>query len=105
MSEKQRQKLGAEHEVNIEGGLDICLNVEVSERDPAGITVPYRLLVPPLWYEHTEQAYEDRKEREKKGGALSQLMSFGRRKSQKTDLKGKARADIVDDVEAEDEGR
>lgn len=37
--------------VNLEGGLDIALNCEVSQKDPAGITVPYRLLVPALWYE------------------------------------------------------
>ncbi|KAI9662865.1 MAG: hypothetical protein M1821_007912 [Bathelium mastoideum] len=40
----------ADH-VNLEHGLDICLNVENSQRDPAGITTPYRLLVPALWYE------------------------------------------------------
>ncbi|KAL9086998.1 MAG: hypothetical protein Q9165_006826 [Trypethelium subeluteriae] len=37
--------------VNLEYGLDICLNVENSQKDPAGITTPYRLLVPALWYE------------------------------------------------------
>lgn len=36
--------------IDLEGGLDICLNVEVSQHDPAGITVPYRLLVPALDY-------------------------------------------------------
>ena len=38
-------------DINLEGGLDICLNMEVSQKDPAGITMPYRLLVPALWYE------------------------------------------------------
>jgi PhoD related phosphatase len=37
--------------VNLEGGLDIVLNVEVNQKDPAGITTPYRLLVPALWYD------------------------------------------------------
>ena len=37
--------------VNLEGGLEIILNAEVDRRDPAGITAPYRLLVPRLWYE------------------------------------------------------
>ncbi|KAJ5037476.1 uncharacterized protein L3040_007650 [Drepanopeziza brunnea f. sp. 'multigermtubi'] len=37
--------------VNIEGGLDVCLNMEVNPKDPAGITMPYRLLVPRLWHE------------------------------------------------------
>jgi len=54
LSEKQRRKIGA-HEVDLEGGLDICLNVEVSSKDPAGITMPYRLLVPALWYDDDDQ--------------------------------------------------
>ncbi|KAK2768583.1 hypothetical protein FQN54_000439 [Arachnomyces sp. PD_36] len=37
--------------VNLEGGLDITLNCEVSPADPAGITTPYKLLVPALWYD------------------------------------------------------
>jgi hypothetical protein len=37
--------------VNLEGGLDITLNLEVKPYDPAGITTSYRLLVPALWYE------------------------------------------------------
>ncbi|KAF4548800.1 Hypothetical protein D9617_25g061300 [Elsinoe fawcettii] len=37
-------------DINLEYGLDICLNMEVSQADPAGITVPYRLLVPALTY-------------------------------------------------------
>lgn len=37
--------------VNLEGGLDITLNLEVNPKDPAGITTPYRLLVPALWYD------------------------------------------------------
>ncbi|KAI1464098.1 uncharacterized protein F4812DRAFT_463157 [Daldinia caldariorum] len=44
--------LTAKYEVDVRGGLDVCLNVEVNPRDPAGITVPYRLLVPRLWYEY-----------------------------------------------------
>ncbi|OTA03146.1 hypothetical protein A9Z42_0035640 [Trichoderma parareesei] len=38
-------------EVNLEGGLDISLNMEVNSKDPMGITVPYRILVPKLFYE------------------------------------------------------
>lgn len=37
--------------INLQGGLEITLNVEVNKKDPAGITAPYRLLVPRLWYE------------------------------------------------------
>lgn len=35
--------------VDLDGGLEITLNVEVNPKDPAGITVPYRLIVPKLW--------------------------------------------------------
>ncbi|KAI0882155.1 uncharacterized protein GGS22DRAFT_191326 [Annulohypoxylon maeteangense] len=53
LSTKKLQKRGVErYEVDLEGGLDVCLNVEVNPKDPAGITVPYRLLVPRLWYEY-----------------------------------------------------
>lgn len=37
--------------INLEGGLDVVLNVEVNQKDPAGITIPYRLLIPALWYD------------------------------------------------------
>jgi len=56
LSEKQLRK-GGNHEINLEGGLDICLNVEVSCKDPAGITMPYRLLVPQLFYEEPKEGH------------------------------------------------
>lgn len=37
--------------INLEQGLDIVINCEVSQKDPAGITAEYRLLIPSLWYE------------------------------------------------------
>lgn len=37
--------------IDLEGGLDISLCMEVDQDDPAGATVPYRLLVPALFYE------------------------------------------------------
>ena len=37
--------------IDLEGGLDISLNMEVDQMDPSGTTQPYRLLVPALWYE------------------------------------------------------
>nr|POE49535.1 uncharacterized protein CFP56_50452 [Quercus suber] len=37
--------------VDLEGGLDVSLNMEIDQRDPIGATVPYRLLIPALWYE------------------------------------------------------
>ncbi|KAK8162782.1 hypothetical protein BKA80DRAFT_236860 [Phyllosticta citrichinensis] len=36
--------------INLEHGLDVVLNLEVSQHDPAGITAPYRLLIPALEY-------------------------------------------------------
>ncbi|KAL8666679.1 MAG: hypothetical protein Q9202_001217 [Teloschistes flavicans] len=65
MSEKAVLKGGADtvHKedettghINLEYGLDICINCEVNQKDPAGVTVPYRLLVPALWYEGSEDA-------------------------------------------------
>ncbi|KAI1392772.1 uncharacterized protein F4822DRAFT_425979 [Hypoxylon trugodes] len=59
LTTKQLKKKGvAHHEVDLEGGLDVCLNVEVNAKDPAGITVPYRLLVPRLWYEYQGEDME-----------------------------------------------
>lgn len=54
LSVKQMKK-ARQFEVDLEGGLDICLNVEVNARDPTGITVPYRLLVPKLFYEYKSE--------------------------------------------------
>jgi len=51
---KMQKEDPAQYEVDVEGGLEICLNVEVNPKDPAGITVPYRLLVPRLDYEDDE---------------------------------------------------
>lgn len=42
-------------EVNLEGALDIALNMEVNCKDPTGITVPYRILVPKLFYEYSSK--------------------------------------------------
>ncbi|KAK0734865.1 hypothetical protein B0T26DRAFT_746717 [Lasiosphaeria miniovina] len=50
LSVKQRKR-AEDFVVNLEGGLEVCLNVEISPRDPGGSTVPYRLIVPKLWYE------------------------------------------------------
>ncbi|KAI0402828.1 hypothetical protein F4802DRAFT_334528 [Xylaria palmicola] len=59
LSVKKLRKHGPEnYEVDAEGGLEVCLNVEVSPKDPAGITVPYRLLVPRLWYEYHGESPE-----------------------------------------------
>lgn len=64
MSIKAIKKGGAindenEGHINLEHGLDIVLNCEVSQKDPAGITVPYRLLIPALSYEGEGDINED----------------------------------------------
>lgn len=69
LSEKARKEAleaedGAGGYVNLEGGLDITLHMEVSPMDPAGITRPYKLLVPALWY---EGGYDPRPTRVAKG--------------------------------------
>lgn len=54
MSEKAARKGENDRvdgQINLQNGLDIVLNCEVSQKDPAGITVPYRLLIPMLWYD------------------------------------------------------
>ncbi|KAB8236215.1 uncharacterized protein BDW43DRAFT_250535 [Aspergillus alliaceus] len=40
--------------VNLEGGLAVTLNLELNPKDPSGITIPYKLLVPMLRYEGNE---------------------------------------------------
>ncbi|KAI0452537.1 hypothetical protein F5B21DRAFT_506236 [Xylaria acuta] len=56
---KKLKKHGPERfEIDTEGSLEVCLNVEVNPKDPAGITVPYRLLVPKLWYEYQGESPE-----------------------------------------------
>ena len=99
LSEKQRRQ-GAP-EVNLEGGLDICLNFEVNHKDPAGITTPYRLLVPALWYEEVNEGQAARNIE----GGLKRWMSFARRKGDglrladfgKTGSKTSSRRDMEDD--------
>lgn len=45
---------GAGAFVDLEGGLAITMNMEISPQDPSGSTVPYKLLVPRLRCEGTE---------------------------------------------------
>ncbi|KAK2747322.1 hypothetical protein FQN57_002220 [Myotisia sp. PD_48] len=60
---KQAAKTGSNlhHFVNLEGGLDITLNCELNSRDPAGITTPYRMLVPALSYNGEFELLDDLK--------------------------------------------
>lgn len=54
LSSKQLKRAD-EFAVDLEDGLDICINAEVSPRDPAGITVPYRILVPRLFHDEEDE--------------------------------------------------
>ncbi|KAK0631876.1 hypothetical protein B0T14DRAFT_415473 [Immersiella caudata] len=71
---KNAQKLA----VNLEGGLEITLNVEISPKDPGGSTVPYRLVVPRLWYDYEgEDEEEFTKEKvERPVGGIKRLLSL-----------------------------
>ena len=64
-------------EINLEHGLDIVINCEVNQRDPAGCTVPYRLLVPALWYSGDVEIQHERSHKE------SWLRRLGSRKAAK----------------------
>ncbi|RDW75963.1 hypothetical protein BP5796_06784 [Coleophoma crateriformis] len=101
LSGKQKKNAAdGRHDVNLEGGLDICLNMEISQKDPAGITMPYRLLVPRLWYEAEDESESESEsgsesgssrsgggssysghsgQGRRRGSGLSRLMSFKRR--------------------------
>ncbi|KAK5135414.1 hypothetical protein LTR08_005356 [Meristemomyces frigidus] len=63
--------------VDLEGGLDVCLNMEVDQRDPSGATVPYRLLVPALWYEGEGDA-NTAQVKGRSGGFLGRLRGRGK---------------------------
>ena len=65
LSEKAVAKGGLTNgEISLEYGLDIILNCEVNQRDPAGCTVPYRLLVPALYYTDHVQDLDNRVRKE-----------------------------------------
>lgn len=64
--------------VDLEGGLDVCLNVEVNSKDPTGITVPYRILVPRLDYKYKP---EDEELPASQPSGFKRLLSF-RKKQQ-----------------------
>ncbi|KKA28825.1 hypothetical protein TD95_000301, partial [Thielaviopsis punctulata] len=59
MTAKQR-KHATELQVDLYGALDVCLHMEINPHDPAGYTVPYRVLVPRLFFsEEDEQALQE----------------------------------------------
>ncbi|KAK3675736.1 hypothetical protein LTR78_004377 [Recurvomyces mirabilis] len=81
--------------IDLEGGLDISLCMEVDQKHPTGETIGYRLLVPALWCEdqpvhhadgqgvgHAGDGIEDEKFNEKPkrgGGLLRRLTGRGKR--------------------------
>ena len=73
--------------VNLEGGLDIVLNVEVNQKDPSGITMPYRLLVPALWYDGSSdrEKLEESNQVQRKPTLMNRLVGLGgKRTTQQT---------------------
>ncbi|KAG6010015.1 hypothetical protein E4U21_000456 [Claviceps maximensis] len=83
LSVKQMRK-DDEFQVDLEGGLDICLNVEVNAKDPTGITVSYRLLVPRLHYEYNpaeDELQQPVQSKEQQPTGLKRFLSF-RKKSE-----------------------
>ncbi|KAK3299936.1 uncharacterized protein B0H64DRAFT_3001 [Chaetomium fimeti] len=60
LSVKQRKTFRPEdYAVDLTGAMEVTLNVEISPKDPGGSTVPYRLVVPRLWYEYEGEGEED----------------------------------------------
>ncbi|KAL9113406.1 MAG: hypothetical protein Q9227_002447 [Pyrenula ochraceoflavens] len=97
--------------INLEGGLDIVINCEVNQKDPAGITTPYRLLVPALFYDGTsdEQHEEEAEGRLQRRPTLLNRLGIGkRRKRNLADNQGKGNwggreSDTESYTETEDE--
>ena len=82
MSEKQIRKLGGRErvEINLEGGLEVTLNVEVNQKDPSGITVPYKLVVPKLFYEYENEEQERSGKGKSIAGGLGRWLSFRKKR-------------------------
>ncbi|KAJ9615506.1 hypothetical protein H2200_001581 [Cladophialophora chaetospira] len=89
--------------VNMEGGLDVVLNVEVNQKDPSGITMPYRLLVPALWYDGSSdrEKLDESSRVQRKPTLMNRLVGLGgKRPSQKASTQ---QGDDWDQEESEDE--
>ena len=65
--------------INLDGGLDICLHMEVDQHHPGGATMPYRMLVPALWYDGPADVNTERVKG--RGATLMQRLRGRRRKS------------------------
>lgn len=89
-------------QVDVEGGLDICLNVEVNPKDPTGITVPYRLLVPRLQYTYREG---DETLPEPEPSGIKRFLSFKKKKPPEPAPPASTYTGDEDDEEDTDDGR
>lgn len=49
--QSKNDRTGRQGQIELDGGLEITLNCEVDQTDPAGFTEPYTLIVPALYYE------------------------------------------------------
>lgn len=78
-SQTAKQRKITQDEFNRDGALEISINVEVNSKDPAGITTPYWLLVPRLWYEQEERQLEEAHHNTQTG--LKRWVSFSRKKN------------------------
>ena len=69
--------------VSLENGLDIVLNCEIDQRNPSGITTPYRLLVPALFYEGEG---DENTAKYRRPNLLERLSSFRARRTSEADV-------------------
>lgn len=76
-SQTDKQRKNGEDLINFEDALEISLNVEVNPKDPAGITTPYWMLVPRLWYE-LEKHQQDEAPQDTQTG-IKRWVSSGRK--------------------------
>ncbi|KAK4170296.1 hypothetical protein QBC43DRAFT_249591 [Cladorrhinum sp. PSN259] len=79
---KRRGTNAKEFAVNLEGGLEVTFNVEISPRDPGGSTVPYRLVVPRLWYEYEGEDVLAEQQMQREGGGSGVMQSQGQLEEQ-----------------------
>lgn len=71
---------GRQGNIDLEGGLEFTINCEVNQRDPSGETVPYKMIVPALFYEG-RQSYNPTLQR---GRVSSFIGSIRRGRSRKS---------------------
>ncbi|KAK3983941.1 hypothetical protein QBC44DRAFT_302245 [Cladorrhinum sp. PSN332] len=103
LSFKQLRRRGTtpqELAVNPEGGLEVTFNVEISPRDPGGSTVPYRLVVPKLWYEYEGEDVAAEQQQQHGGGSSGVMQNQSELEAQLGASEGEEDDDgtVVDDA-------